>query len=284
MDDLNAQQIVLLTLLVSFVTSIATGITTVSLLEQAPEPITQTINRVVEKTVERVIEVKDDNNEEKPVERIIETVIVNAEDLTIDAIQKNSDSIVRIYSRVGNNRAFVAMGVIVSKNGKVLSDSNNIFQGGEYIGIYSNGEKDLKLSFRESNNPFAVLEIQGDNTETFVPASFGDSQGVKLGQSVISLAGQKSNYVSTGIITSLDKDEIPSDPNNSASQPVTTVKSINTSISSDSVLDGSVLLNLKGEIIGIKINTTIGGSNSFVPSSNVKSFINYNSSVVAVAE
>jgi hypothetical protein len=282
MDDLNAQQIVLLTLLVSFVTSIATGITTVSLLEQAPEPITQTINRVVEKTVERVIEVKDD--EQKPVERIVETVVVNAEDLTIDAIQKNSDSIVRIYSKSGNNRAFVTMGVIVSKNGKVLSDSKNLFNGGTYVGLYSTGEKDLKLSFRESNNPFAVLEISGENTETFVPATFGDSQGVKLGQSVISLAGQKNNFVSTGIITSIDRDESPADPNNPSSQPIVTVKSINTSISSNNTLDGSVLLNLKGEIIGIKIGTTIVNSDAFVPSSSVRSFLNSNSAIVATIE
>ena len=54
-EHLNRTQIILLTLLVSFVTSIATGIVTVTLLAQAPQGVTQTINRVVERTVERVV-------------------------------------------------------------------------------------------------------------------------------------------------------------------------------------------------------------------------------------
>ena len=43
-DDLNKNQIILLTLLISFVTSIATGIITTSLLQEAPVEVTRNIN------------------------------------------------------------------------------------------------------------------------------------------------------------------------------------------------------------------------------------------------
>ena len=55
MEHLSKSQIVLLTLLVSFVTSIATGIVTVSLMDQAPPAIAQTVNRIIERTVEKVV-------------------------------------------------------------------------------------------------------------------------------------------------------------------------------------------------------------------------------------
>ena len=89
--NLNTQQLVLLCLLVAFVTSIATGITVVSLMDQGQTPVTQTVNRIVERTIERVVEPEEDNENKTVVttpERIIETVVVNQEDLTIDAVQK----------------------------------------------------------------------------------------------------------------------------------------------------------------------------------------------------
>ena len=88
--NLNTQQIVLLCLLVSFVTSIATGITVVSLMQQVPEPVTQTINRVIEKTVETVAQtpVEDIKNiisrPNNPKEVV--TVVVNQEDQSIKTI------------------------------------------------------------------------------------------------------------------------------------------------------------------------------------------------------
>lgn len=124
MQDLNKQQVVLLCLLVSFVTSIATGITVVSLLDQSPQPVTQTINRVVERTVEKVIEqVENPTATSRPVERIVETVVVNQEDLTVEAVEKNAKYLVRLYGydRFGNRKP-AGLGIVVSNEGVVVTD------------------------------------------------------------------------------------------------------------------------------------------------------------------
>ena len=52
MEDLTKQQMVLLTVLVSFVCSVATSIMIVSLLTDTAPAVSQTINRIVEKTID----------------------------------------------------------------------------------------------------------------------------------------------------------------------------------------------------------------------------------------
>lgn len=263
MNDLNSQQIVLLTLLVSFVTSIATGITTVSLLERAPEPVTQTINRIVERTVERVVEIDEKTNE--PQEKIVETIVVNEEDLTIEAVEKNSRSLVRIYSDSAGVRSFVTMGFVVSSTGEVITDAQKIIAGVPYIGIYDSGEFALDIAFREPNNPFAKMKIQdGLTTNTFNPAHFADSKKIKLGQSVISLSGKDSDTVSTGIVTSIETSMEGEAEVNSI---------IDTSVNESKVLTGSILLNLQGEIIGVKISGDPLRTTAFLPSNKVSAFL-----------
>src|SRR3989344_6016767 len=99
MQDLNKNQIVLLVLLVSFVTSIATGIITTSLLQEAPLEVTRNINRIVEKTVETVT--IPGTVVSSPREKEVTTVIVKEEDLIIDSINKNIKSVVRIKEKDG---------------------------------------------------------------------------------------------------------------------------------------------------------------------------------------
>src|SRR3989338_1284698 len=112
MENLTKQQIILLTLLVSFVTYIATGIVTVALMNQAPVGVVQTINRVVERTIETV------TSPPKETKTIVkETVIVNPEDQIVSAVEKTSKSVVRIYrtnidiSSGLNSMVFVGLGV-----------------------------------------------------------------------------------------------------------------------------------------------------------------------------
>jgi S1-C subfamily serine protease len=272
MEGLNKQQLILLALLVSFVTSIATGIVTVSLVNQAPPAVTQTINRVVEKTIERVI---TEPSKQAAAVTTKETVVVKADDLVIEAIEKNTGSIVRIKEATGDGDArrelFAALGLIVSKDGLIASDLSVAYRktdehgasvGESYLGVLPDGKR-VALNIVSSDQAAGLIFFQPflqereKGTIRFAPPQFR-STGLKLGQAVVALSGDEGNAVSTGIIANL--------VTKAAAVGEKEVTFIKTDIRSADLVLGSVLLNLSGEVIGINAGAGIGASrNTFLP-------------------
>lgn len=270
MDHLTKQQLVLLALLLSFVTSIATGIVTVSLVNQAPPAITQTINRVVERTIEKVVPAQG----AAVVTR--ETVVVKSDDAAINSIEKNSASIVRIKTTLDPNttenqttqpvEVFVGLGLVVSKDGIILGDKGLLSGKPNYTGVFAGGNKMLLSAVASDDESNIVLfqAIKDPNTKqitTFVPATLGDSDALKLGQTVISVSGKEQNSIAMGIVASL----IPKID----TAPMKTIRAIETDTNLSGNILGSFLLDLSGNIVGIK-----GGVDSESESKNVYVTIN----------
>jgi len=275
MHDLNKQQVVLLCLLVSFVTSVATGITVVSLLDQSPRPVTQTINRVVERTVEKVIEQVEntDNQTPRPVERIVETVVVNQEDLTVEAVERNAKHLVRIYGhdRFGN-RNLAGLGVVVANNGSVVTDDSVALAYSTFEIDYPEGTQQVALK-GELQGSVAIFIPTDAQDKTFGSASLGDSQSVKLAQTVIAVSGSSANTVATGIITGLNTSAggVAAGDLNATTAPTQSLTQIVTNIDGGSAVAGSMLLTLKGDVVGLKVGTVSGGT--FMPINALKSMI-----------
>lgn len=262
--NLNTQQIVLLCLLVSFVTSIATGITVVSIMQQAPEPVTQTINRVVERTVETVTqtpveEIKNIITKQPDKSKEVVTVVVNQEDQSINAVSKNENSIARIFTN-NRNAEFVTMGIILNSAGDILVDRRMADKRTTYLAQIGDKKFLVKYSSGSETVDFITLKIQGENPNNFTPTTFGDSNSLKLAQSVISLSGSRQTSVAVGEIESLIKTQDGS------------LISIDTSVNGQNVLIGSVLLNLQGAVIGIK-TFTVEDRTVFMPINTLKNQI-----------
>lgn len=253
MEDLTKQQIVLVTLLVSFVTSIATGIVTVTLMDQAPTGVTQTINRVVERTIERVVSEPSKSQSSSVVTK--ETIVVKEDDLVVSAIEKSAQSLVRLQSGAEEGSQVVALGVILTKDGIFAVDASNIVIGARYLVRLSD---DVLLSAERVYN----AEAQGlvlfkalpekDKPVTFVPATLADSNGLKLGQTVVYLGGKESNNAKTGLISNLRYAKsvvIVQSTTTVQSTPVTRVTDISTDMQDMGSFQGT-LANLSGETVG----------------------------------
>ena len=275
MEKLTKQQIILVTLLVSFVTSIATGIVTVALMDQAPPGVTQTINRVVEKTIERVVTPPTSNNNSATVVTR-ETVVVKEDDKIVESVDKNKGSVVRIYTNASDisPRVFIGLGTIVSKEGLIATGDVFADQSGKYqVTLDNNKYYNVIVLARPAGSQFYLLKVLQDpkSIVTFVPVIFSDSSGLKLGQTVIAWGGQTQNSVSTGIVSSLiTADATANTIATSTLAASNDIVAINTNISLGDSLSGGPLLNLYGEVVGIRVSFDLSDKYSFLPANILK--------------
>ncbi len=261
MEDLTKHQLILIVLLVTFVTSIATGIITFTLLSEAPVEVTQQINRVVEKTIERVV-----TEPGKP-DKVITTVVVNEEDRVLESIAKNEKSIVRLKTTgADGSEIFSGLGLVMSADGIIVADLRSYNAASPFVISFSDGktypsgkvfvdnEKSLvfiKTSLSQNENP----------KYTFYPAVFGDSDGLKIGQTLIVISGRDSNAASIGKIFQL-----------SFGEDKKTVKNIFSDIKVSKSHFGSPALSLSGEVVGLEAPFgELDTEYSFVPINIVKS-------------
>jgi S1-C subfamily serine protease len=193
MEELTKQQIVLVTLLVSFITSLTTGIVTVALMDQAPPGVTQTINRVVERTVEKVVP----GPTQQAAVITKETVVVKEDDLVVQAIEKNSKSIVSIIKILGEgataDELFAGNGLIVSKDGLIATDASIMAP------MLDDNENPIVQSLKVILSDGTILPVKSISTDTssgivllkptlddktkkiaFVPASLTEASSLKL--------------------------------------------------------------------------------------------------------
>lgn len=248
MEDLTKTQIVLLTLLVSFITSIATGIITTSLLAQAPQSVTQTIDRVVERTIEQV----------SPSTTVREVTVVKEEDAIVSSIESSASSIVRILYPHGpdGSTPFYALGVIIDKSGHILTDKRDLFWGRNYTVIFSDGTSNFATLYKVSDTGnLAIFKIQADDIKikSLKPITLSKVDP-KLGQTLVAIQGDDRRRIAVGRALSLDVG----------------AGSVLTDISSSSETQGGALLNLSGELLGLKtsnLNLTLPSSTYTVVSS-----------------
>ncbi len=237
LENLTKHQIVLLTLLVSFMTSIATGIVTVSLMDQAPPGVTKTINQIVEHTVERVVP-----STQGAAATTVKTVVVKDDDLTAQSIAAIQKSIIRIVGK-GDDK-LIARGVIVSGAGAALTDKDALMASGfdSFEAMLSTGER-LPLSIpkgQSASSSIALVQVSIGTSSKYAVASIVDSSKLQLGQSVIRIGGTGTDVVGEGIIASL---------------PLLGSNLLQASVTS--ATPGSILMTLFGEIIGMATSDSL---------------------------
>lgn len=242
LEHLTKHQIVLLTLLVSFVTSIATGIVTVTLVNQAPPSVSRTINQIVERTVETV------SPAAAPTVTTQKTVVVSSDDAAVEAIASVQKSVIRIVQKGGTD--LVARGVIVGHDGTALTDADALtaLEPTSFEAILPGGVR-VPLTIPDSqatSSPLLIVNVAVGTTTGWAPSAVVDPSSLALGQSVIRIGGVGADSVAQGVISTLPQQ------NNS---------DIEASVVSGT--PGSVLISVFGDIIGLSTSESQNRGNDF---------------------
>ena len=258
-EQLSKVQIVLLTLLVSFVTSIATGIVTVSLMDQAPPSVEQTVNRVIERTVQTVVPSSQPAAAAVTQEK---TVVVSESSLISDAVAKISPSVVRLFSSDAQNPTFLGLGVVLDASGTIATDSDALGESGDAVVELGGGTSARAfVTSRDAGSGIAYLRTATTTEDGGTPLwnPVGISVGATtLGETVVTLAGNTISRIADGIVTAL----IP------ASDPAPQI--IDTGINAGSIMAGSPLIDSTGNLIGVSTGVARASSASgFIPASVV---------------
>lgn len=205
MEQITKQQLILVCLLVSIVTAVATSVATVS-LNEGNTGSDRTIYQVIEKSIEKVADIPTVKN---IVGTPAQKTPANTELSPADIADKKSQSLVRIYEKIGETKSFVALGIAVGAKNMILSSTlpDTVLPEHMFLAVTADSrEIPLRIERMNLTNNFALFSIQyvqGEKNK-IPPLALKDINSVKLGSSVVALGGKESgNVISTGIVTEM---------------------------------------------------------------------------------
>jgi len=165
-------------------------------------------------------------------------------------------------------------GFFISSNGLIVTNRHVVNDTSASYSVFTNsGEQfSAEVVAKDSFFDIAVIKIKGSN---FSYLSFGDSEKLKVGRTVIAIGnalGEFRNTVSVGVISGLSRSIVAGDPSGSSElldEVIQTDAAINPGNS------GGPLLDLKGRVIGINVAVVLSSENIgfSIPSNLVKTVV-----------
>lgn len=260
LKDLNNYQLVLLTLLVSFVTSIATGIITVYLLQESPT-VSSVINQVIERTIEKTVP-ESVATQIQPSQA--KTIIIKEDDLVAEAIARGFRQVGGIYTTIdvsvasndttegsgvassGEKTVFISEGVLMDAKGTFLTSGNYSVTPRDFVIISGNTYPIKSSTYNKESDMTVVMLTQGEKTQAFSELkSSGVGLTPKIGQTAI-VIGLNSKFIKT-TVTQVTKSEI-------TLQESVSVK-----------WDGAPVISSEGLLIGLVAVTEEGVARIYTP-------------------
>lgn len=154
-------------------------------------------------------------------------------------------------------------GFIVSNDGLIVTNRHVVEDEEARYSVLLNDGTSYKVDVlaRDPQLDIAILKISEPLENSLSYVQFGDSESLKLGQTVIAIGNALAefrNSVSVGVISGLSRSIVASDGMGHSEQ-------LDEVIQTDAAINpgnsGGPLLNLKGEVVGVNVATSRGADN-----------------------
>ena len=291
MDDLNKNQLIMLVLLVSFVTSVVTGIVTVSLVGESPAPFTQTIQRVIEQINPLSQNNQANNNQQANPLSAVNPSYDSGDESIVKLVKSVSSSVVSVvatkdmpiieqyyinpfkddpfwnmlpegflpdiqipqYRQKGTEEKKVSSGTgfFISKDGLLLTNKHVVEDTSASYSIVTNDGRKLNAKVL-ARDPLQDLAVLKVEGDNFNPIPLGDSDKLNVGQTVIAIGNALGEFNNT-----VSKGIISGLNRTVSAASPSGVEELTNLIQTDAAINhgnsGGPLLDLSGHVIGINV-------------------------------
>jgi putative serine protease PepD len=169
----------------------------------------------------------------------------------------------------------IGSGVIIDKNGDIVTNNHVVSGGQTIVATLENGNTEkAQLIGSDAANDLAVVRIQP--IPNMAVATIGDSSKLTVGQEVLTIGNPLgiTETATKGIVSALNR-------NVAESRSVTIANAIQTDASINPGNSGGALINLQGQLVGIptltaidsETNTPANGVGFAIPSNQVKTVV-----------
>ena len=197
------------------------------------------------------------------------TKLIEEESTTIDVVTKSSKSVVTISINkdivdnlsldAKNIERDVGTGFIISSDGLIVTNKHVVSDiEAKYKVVIGEETFEVKNIYRDPINDLAILKIEQNN---LIPVDLGDSDQLKVGQTVIAIGtalGEFRSTVTKGVISGLGRG-ITAGGVGVVSEKLEGVIQTDAAINSGN--SGGPLFNIIGQVIGVNVAVSQNGQN-----------------------
>lgn len=256
---MKPQFIILISVILSLIVGLAGGVLAINYYPQISNIFggETTTNFETREPTSTVIEREVTSTQEQQVMKVVEDTLPSVVSILAEG-EAPIPGIPFFYQQIKTG----GTGFIISSDGLILTNKHVVqYENINYTVILSNGkEYPAKVLARASAQDLAVLKIEPKTGESFKSLPLGDSDKIKIGQTVIAIGnalGEFQNSVSVGVVSGLSRSITAT----GGGMAETLDQLIQTDAAINSGNSGGPLLNLSGEIVGINTAVASGAEN-----------------------